>query len=628
MKKIFTTLFFCSMFALTAFAQKPEAIVIKADVAPAIDGVWDDVWNDANSYDIALPWQTEVTTLGAEGDTYWSALWDDDGIYVMVTVADDVYYPWYAPDPDGGSHWQFDMVEIYFDCNYLLEDGAGTTSGDAGNAGHYQFSADFVEGETNGELQAMTGWEYAALVEDPNYFIEYFIPFDKLLDENGIGVDRTAPIGFDAYVADNDDVAEGLQQRAVWVNVGDVDQAWANMDDCGIMILDGAVAGEYVSSIVITGGDITENNGTVQLEATVLPEDATSKTVNWIVEDATSRIKISSEGLVTGIIDGTATIYAMAADGSYIESNRVVVNISNQIVSMHEINMIRNGYFEDLNVDGSPMEWNEWGEGGTVTEGVYSILPEPGENIWNFRLQQQGGWGLNTEDMYTLSFNLWADESDTMNVDFEDARSDVSYNRYGESVHELSLAGESEWQWMTETERTKYVFDVQFTELVDGANEQVQFMLGHHTPMVYIDSVVLVNDNELALITDYTPVESITVSGETTVAVGASIQLAAAVLPQDALLTDVNWSVVNGTGWATIDASGMLTADSAGVVTVLASAKDDSQVEGVLDVSVSFPDGISQKTVNTLKVYPNPAVNELNVVLSSDNSTVSIYNGV
>jgi hypothetical protein len=84
---------------------------------------------------------------------------------------------------------------------------------------------------------------------------------------------------------------------------------------------------------------------------------------------------------------------------------------------------------------------------------------------------------------------------------------------------------------------------------------------------------------------------------------------------------------VNGTGYATIDAAGLLTGDTAGLVTVVATAMDDSGVMGVMDVTVGVV-GISQKSVETLSVYPNPAVNELNVVLTSENTRVSIYNGV
>ena len=632
MKKIFTMLFLSAMFALTAFAQKPEALAVKADIAPAIDGEIDEIWADANMYDIILPWQTEVTSLGAEGETYWSALWDDDGVYVLVVVADDVYYPWYAPDPDGGSHWKYDMVEIYFDVNEILEDGLGTTSGDGGNAGHYQFSADFVEGEVAGELQAKDGWEFAALVEDPTYNIEYFIPFAKLINEYDIGVDQTAPIGFDVYVADNDDVADGLQQRVVWVNTGDVDQAWANMDECGILLLEGAVDPTYIDAVTLADAAIDENNGTVMIEATVLPEEASNKVLKYSVENnangTSGKAKVNADGSITAIVDGEVIVTGDATDGSYMSAT-CTLTITNQIVSRSDINLIRNGYFQDLNEDGSPMEWNEWGEGGTVTDGVYSVLPDAGANIWDFRLQQSGGWNLNIEDMYTLSMNIWAEESDTMNVDFEDARSEVSYNRYGISNHELSN-GKSEWQWMSETERTKYVFDVQFTELIAGeSSEQFYFMLGHHTPMVYIDSVELFRDDDMDLLTPgYIPVTSVVLSGvDGEMAVGATAQMSAAVLPAEATLLGVKWSVVSGTGYASISADGMLTADSAGVVSVMAMAADDSGVKGVLDVTIGGT-GISQKSVTTLKVYPNPAVNELNVVLTSENSTVSIYNAM
>ena len=65
-----------------------------------------------------------------------------------------------------------------------------------------------------------------------------------------------------------------------------------------------------------------------------------------------------------------------------------------------------------------------------------------------------------------------------------------------------------------------------------------------------------------------------------------------------------------------------------GNVMVYASATDDSGVKGMLEVFVSFPEGISQHNVDALKVYPNPAVNELNVVLTKVNTVVSIYNSV
>jgi len=47
-----------------------------------------------------------------------------------------------------------------------------------------------------------------------------------------------------------------------------------------------------------------------------------------------------------------------------------------------------------------------------------------------------------------------------------------------------------------------------------------------------------------------------------------------------------------------------------------------------LNVSVTWPLGIDQQQLNTLKVYPNPAVDELYVELSGGESSISIYNSL
>ena len=56
------------------------------------------------------------------------------------------------------------------------------------------------------------------------------------------------------------------------------------------------------------------------------------------------------------------------------------------------------------------------------------------------------------------------------------------------------------------------------------------------------------------------------------------------------------------------------------------AAVDESNARGKLEVTIGWPAGISPARTNTLKVYPNPASNELNIVLERENSTISIYN--
>lgn len=75
--------------------------------------------------------------------------------------------------------------------------------------------------------------------------------------------------------------------------------------------------------------------------------------------------------------------------------------------------------------------------------------------------------------------------------------------------------------------------------------------------------------------------------GATTVVDGATLQMLAAILPLNATVSTVTWSVVPGTGTATISAGGLLTATSVGTVTVIATADDASGVTGSLVITVT-----------------------------------------
>lgn len=382
--------------------------------------------------------------------------------------------------------------------------------------------------------------------------------------------------------------------------------------------------GTLVENITLTGGDITENNGTLQVEASILPENASDTSLSWRVENGTGKARVDENGVVTGIMDGDVRVIAASEDGSFVEAS-TVVNISKQIVSRSEINLIRNGYFDDVENDGTPSEWISPAN-TAVVDGVCIIDPVAKENIWEYRLQQAGGWGLNTTDTYAFSFLLSAEESATFNVDFEDARDAVGYKRLGESVHAYALEGASDWTFDSPVTQTKYLFDVKFTNLVEESNEQFMFMLGHHDPAVAIDSVELINTNDLERLTPgYIPVEFITVSGESRVAVGEGIQLSAAVEPGNATLKDVNWNIVPGTGSASIDETGLLTGTEHGLVSVQAMARDDSKITGKFEVSVTDPSGTEQQWMNTLELFPNPAINELQVILPHEKNRVSIY---
>ena len=632
-RKIFT--FLLGALFITAFAQKPEGVILKAnaDALPVIDGVitegeWvDEDGTPANVYNITLPFQAEVPTLGADGETNWRALWIEEGVYLAVVVTDDEFLPGYIA---GGNSWEYDKVEVYFDVNFLLEDGLGVSSS---NSGHHQFAQEWSATNIDGTVELWdNGVEFSGIVTDPNYVVEYFIPKDALVNADGGLVDLAENVGFDVTVIDRE-TGDDARKRAVWANIGTNGESWVNMDECGIVTFDKAEPGTFIESITLTGEDITENNMEMQLTATILPEDASNKVLKWTVENTTGRATITSAGVLTPILDGEVVVTAAATDGSY-EDATFTVNISGQIVSVHELNLVRNGYFDDPGVPGSIPWWSSWGDNetpATVTEGVVTIDPsDGGVDPWFTGFTQDYGFKCNTTDSYTFSFVAWADEVRTMNVDFEDSNN--GYNRYGTSSHPFS-AGESDWTFDLTTEPVHYVFDVIFDEKVENTREALQFMPGQSGVPIHIDSVVLINNNDLALVSPaYTEVESIVVSSEgdaTAIETGATLQMSAAVLPADADYPNVRWSVMGEASDATIDATGLLTAGAmAGTVMVYAKASDDSKQMGMMEITISFPDGIAEKNLVKINAYPNPADNELMVELSAANQTVSIYNSL
>ncbi|MFH0756584.1 MAG: Ig-like domain-containing protein [Bacteroidota bacterium] len=634
MKRTLTSLVLCVMVAMGALAQ-PTAVIKKASVNPVIDGEIDYVWAESageNYIDQSLLGQ--VPTLGI---SFWQGLWTDEGIWILVTVDDDAFFPHYAADPIGTA-WMHDKPELYFDVNYILKDGLGPMALDQG---HYQVAPAFADGMNDGRLltcgfnaEAGDIIQYAFNVADPSYIAEYFVPFEYLTDLEGLPIDLTGEIGFDVYVIDRDPGEDAASEgrNAVWANTGENGSSWNNMDDCGTITFEGAEAPVYIESITLSGEtEITENNGTLQLVAEVLPANYNER-LEWLVSDGADggMAKIDKNGLVTALIDGTVTVTCQSVSLSEIAT--MEVNISNQIISVPEHNLIRNGYFEKVNPDGSIPEWSG-GDGENpayVTEDGYVVLdPSPGGiNVGDFGFSQQN-FGCNSTDEYTFSFVAWADDIRTFNVDFE-APVDP-YIRYGTSSHPYSTGGESDWTFDVTTEPVHYVLDVVFDRLTEGMPESLNFMFGTSGTVVYLDSVVLINNKILDLVTEYTPVTYIGVEGAdgaNSVPVGNTLQMSAEVLPADALITDVRWSVEPGTGTATIDKDGLLSGVTHGTVTVVASAKDDSYITGERLITVTWPLGVPEQSVNTLGIYPNPAVSELNVVLTRENSTVSIYNSL
>ena len=492
MKRIITLLFL-ALFVTVAIGQQPQGIIMKASVAPEINGELDEVWEEAIVYNIDQPYRAEVPTLGEPGETTWRALWNEDGMFIFLVVNDDEWYPSYV---SGGNSWEYDKPEIYFDVNYVLADGLGAMHGQ----GHYQVAPGAAQATIDGTaITESSGVIYAFKVADPAYTVEYFIPWSFLKDKDGVEFDKAGVMGFDVTIIDRDQGDEG-RRRAVWANIGEVDESWSNMDDVGLITFDGAEAPVYVEKITLTGGSITESGQTLQIVAVVEPEDATNKRLRWSVENKTGRATINQEGLLTPVLDGVVTVVADATDGSY-ERAEVDVEISGQIPDMWKLNVIRNGLFDQD--DGPPIGWGGWidtgyGDPHTVVNKVAVLNATlAAEEYWRYQFNQEHLTAL-PDIPYIFSFVAWASVNRPITVDFEDIPGN-GYNRYGSSPDPES-DGRSEWNFDITTEPTKYTFHVTFDEIQPNTVQKVQYMISQAVGTVYLDSIMLISEADLALV--------------------------------------------------------------------------------------------------------------------------------
>ncbi len=96
-----------------------------------------------------------------------------------------------------------------------------------------------------------------------------------------------------------------------------------------------------VSSINVQGqggtSTIYTQGGTLQMEATVLPANATNATYTWNVTNGTGAAIIDANGLLTAFADGTVTVIASANDASGVTGS-AVITIFNQTVGINEVN--------------------------------------------------------------------------------------------------------------------------------------------------------------------------------------------------------------------------------------------------------------------------------------------------
>ena len=340
--------------------------------------------------------------------------------------------------------------------------------------------------------------------------------------------------------------------------------------------------------------------GTLQLTATLFPENATDTSIIWSVENGTGEATIDQNGLLTAAANGTVTVKASATIDAMVYDS-MVITISNQEILIGFISVT--GFN-----DASTIETY----GGTL-QMVATIFPADALDpsvIWSI----QNGSGEATIDqngLLTAVANGTVTVKATANTDpliFHTMIVTISHQEvYVDSVSVTGFGGaegistfggtlqmiasvlplnadDPSVIWSIENGTGEAT--ISSTGLVTALSNGTVTVKATSTENALIfDTLVLTLTHQEVLIT------SISVSGfggVTTITVkDATLQMVANVLPENADDKSIVWSVANGAGEATIDQNGLLTAVADGTVTVTAASNNQPLISGSRVITIS-----------------------------------------
>ncbi len=360
----------------------------------------------------------------------------------------------------------------------------------------------------------------------------------------------------------------------------------------------------YVTGITVTGpggqSTITTDNGTLQLSATVLPPDASNKTITWSISSGSDKASISSSGLVTALRNGTAVARASVTDGSGVYGT-LTITITNQVIPLTGITVTGTGGVSTITTDNGTLQL------------ITNVLPSDATN-------KTVTWSITSgADKATLSSSGLITATDNGTMVARATANDgsgvfgsitISISNQVIQVTGITVTGAVGSSTITSDNGT-----LQLSASVlpaNATNKSIAWSVSSGADKVSVNASGLVTalDNGTAVIratandgsgiygnltititNQVIRVTGITVTGAggTTLitSLGVTLQLSAAVLPANASNKTVTWAITSGSDKASINSSGLVTAISNGTVVARATANDGSGVFGTLTITIS-----------------------------------------
>jgi uncharacterized protein YjdB len=438
--------------------------------------------------------------------------------------------------------------------------------------------------KTFAEWQAL-GYDKHSVVVNPNFKdFTNFVPLERLDYGTDLGTTWQKGLAIDAIWGSGDPAT--TNQNGTW-------QAGARIYSSDRV---------PVTGITVTGAgganSVTTDNGTLQMSATVVPSNATDKTVTWSVVNGTGQASISSSGRVTAIDNGIVTAIATANDGSGVHGS-LNITISNQIVPVTTINVTGEGGAALIDEDNGTLQLSATALPANATNKSVTWSIANGTTLASISTN-----GLVTAiDNGTVTARATANDGSGVSGTFAIT---ILHQIIPVTGITVSGAGGSNLI-MTDGG------SLQLTATVVPANatdKTILWTITNGSGLASINSTGLVRAFENGTVTaiatasdgsgingtflinisnQTTSVTGITVSGTTTSinTDNGTLQLTAGVLPANATNKNVAWSISNGAGLASVNSLGLVTAADNGNITVRATATDGSGVYGTLVITIS-----------------------------------------
>lgn len=385
-------------------------------------------------------------------------------------------------------------------------------------------------------------------------------------------------------------------------------------------------------SLNTTTATIGSGGGQTTLTATVRPSNATNKNVSWVSSD-TSVATVDSNGVVTGVEPGTATITATAGEysatctvtvqpiavtGIVLDSHSVTVG-QNDVVTLTATISPSNASNTDINIQVS-------GASTHVSSTVHN------GNVWTIKWKADASSGQAQITVTTIDGSY--SDTCTMNIISVTPVTGVTLNN-----HSLSL-------------NTGNTSQLTATVTPSNATNKSVSWVSSNTSVATVNSNGLVTavGNGTATITvttssgSYTDDCNVTVTTlvsnitlnqhnlTVTYGITSSYQLLATINPNTASNKNVTWSTSNS-NVASVNTSGKVTFNSLGTVTIRCTANDGSGKydECVFTVIPNFsisPLSFTPTAINTthnVRVSSSPSVSDM-CYWSSSNTSVATVN--